>query len=166
MPDGETARQEKRRLWCFFAVSATVLLCFLCSQFFYQLLLIQGNSMEPAYHNWQIVVIDRLHHDYRPGDVVAFRCSGLSSVLVKRIAAEPGDLAEIRDGKLLVNGEISPVFGEEYSFAYAGLLEKGMRLDSGFYCVIGDNTDESRDSRYKEVGAVGTDSILGRIVCP
>lgn len=132
----------------------------------YQLMLIQGDSMSPAYHNMQLVVLNRYDDDFTYGDVIAFRCDGLSSVLVKRIVACPGDSVVIENGTLLVNGENSVVYPENNIFGYAGILENKIYLGEGQYAVLGDNMAESKDSRYPEVGCVAGADILGRIAYP
>ena len=141
-----------------------VLLAALCSRYFFQLMLIQGESMAPAYHSWQLVVLDRQARDWHAGDVVAFRCEGLDAVLVKRVVAGPGDTAQIVDGALIVNGERSRVYGDAVAFDFAGLLSDPVELGTDEYIVIGDNVAESRDSRYPEVGVVRGESIVGRVM--
>ena len=145
-------------------VLAFIVLAGVCSKFFFQLMLIQGDSMLPAYHHLQLVVLDKREKVYLPGDAVAFRCSGLSSVLVKRVAAGPGDEAVILEGTLFVNGRKSEVFPGDNIFAWAGSLEKPIALADGQYLVIGDNIPESRDSRYPEVGIVSEGDIIGKIL--
>lgn len=61
------------------------------SKYHYQLMLIQGDSMTPTYHNLQLVVLDKHDREYAVGDVIAFRCDGLDCVLVKRIAEITSD---------------------------------------------------------------------------
>ncbi|MGN0435978.1 MAG: signal peptidase I, partial [Wujia sp.] len=63
----------------------------LVSRYFYQFMLIQGDSMKPTYHNLSLVIIDKHNRDFDRGDVIAFRCDGVSGVLVKRIVGVPGD---------------------------------------------------------------------------
>lgn len=144
---------------CFLIIAAAGLI----SRYAYRLMLIQGDSMKPAYHNMQIVVLDVHSKDYSPGDVVAFDCPGFDSVLVKRIVAGPQDCVCITDEKLMINGAISPDF-EDACFEFAGLLETEYRLGADEYIVIGDNIKESKDSRYGEVGVVSGDSIIGKIL--
>ena len=84
-----------------------IFLAFYISNNWYQLLLIQGNSMYPTYQNMQIVLLNRHDKQFKSGDVVAFSCEGLSSILIKRIAGCSGDTAVIRDGTLYVNGAVS-----------------------------------------------------------
>lgn len=120
--------------------------------------------MAPAYHSWQLVVLDKRERDYRAGDVIAFRCDGLNAVLVKRIAVGPGDTAQIINGALTVNGKNSTVYDELVVFDYAGLLSAPVSLREGEYIVIGDNVGQSKDSRYPEVGIVKEESIVGRVM--
>ena len=126
-------------------------------------MLIRGNSMYPAYHPMQFVMLDKRSREYRQGDVIAFRCEGLHEVLVKRVAAGPGQTAVIRDGTLYVDGSPAP-FYVELAFEYAGRLENEQKLLAGEYIVIGDNISESRDSRHDQVGIVRESDIIGKII--
>ena len=137
----------------------------ICSHFLYQIMLIQGDSMEPNYHNMQLVILKKrfTEQSLRPGDVIAYRCEGLHAVIVKRIAAVPGQTAVITDETLYVDGRPSGLY-EENSFLYSGLLEKELVLQSKEYILIGDNISESKDSRYSEVGTASFDSIIGKVI--
>lgn len=141
-----------------------VLIALYISTYWYQLVLIRGDSMLPAYHNMQMVLIDRHSRDYTYGDVIAFWCNDLDTVLIKRIVACPGDEVLIRDGTLYVNGDISIVFSGEYCFEYAGIADDSVPLAVGQYFVIGDNIEKSKDSRYPEVGCVSADSVKGKVI--
>lgn len=134
------------------------------SENWFQVSLIRGESMSPAYHNMQFVLLDRHSRSYTYGDVVAFECDGLNSVLVKRIVACPGDQVKIVDGTLYVNNVVSQVFPGEQVFDYAGIVEEPVILKKNHYFVIGDNLGESKDSRYEEVGCVDFSDILGKVV--
>ena len=134
----------------------------ICSRFFYQLMLIQGDSMKPAYHNMQLVILNKADRHFQPGDVIAFQCEGLNSVLVKRIIAGDGDTVYIRHGTLYVNNLPSDVYPPE-TFSYAGILAETVQLEKDDYLVIGDNIPESKDSRYPEVGIVKTGTIIGKV---
>ena len=124
-------------------------------------MLIQGESMAPAYHHLQLVVLNKHDRNFQRGDVAAFWCEGLSSVLVKRIAAVPGDRVAVRDGTLYVNDQVSEVYEESGIFSYAGILEDEIVLQPGKYLLLGDNLEESRDSRYPEVGEISESQIYG-----
>ena len=119
--------------------------------------------MSPAYHNMQLVILDRHSKDYDYNDVIAFECDGLDAVLVKRVAACPGDTVVFDDGTLYVNGKISEVFMAEGQFEYAGEADTMIHLEEDQYFVIGDNVAESKDSRYTEVGCVNKMDVLGKL---
>lgn len=139
------------------------LLAWYVSNNWFQLMLIQGESMTPAYDHMQLVVLNRHDREFEPGDVAAFWCENLSCVLVKRIAAVPGDTVAIREGILYINDRVSEVYGADHVFAYAGLLEEELVLQQGEYLMLGDNAAYSKDSRYPEVGVVDESQIYGRV---
>ena len=144
-------------------IAAVIAAAFLISDRYYQLMLIQGGSMEPAYHSMQLVLLDKYHKDYEKGDVIAFECEGLSACLLKRRAACPGDEIFILDGNLFINGEQDP-FYQDKDLSFAGILAEPVTAGPGEYVVIGDNTPESKDSRYEFVGLIPEDDIIGEVI--
>ena len=75
----------KQWLVMFLTTALIVLMAFFISKNYYQFMLIQGDSMNPTYHNMQIVVLNKFDKNYKIGDVIAFQCDELDCVLVKRI---------------------------------------------------------------------------------
>ena len=139
------------------------LLAWYISSNWYQLMLIQGESMAPSYHHLQLVLLNKYDRNFQQGDVAAFWCEDLSCILVKRIAALPEDSVIVREGTLYVNEQISEVYAEPGLFSYAGILENEIILGPREYILLGDNTEESKDSRYWEVGIVSEANIVGKI---
>lgn len=109
------------------------------------------------------------------GDVVVLTAPDTGITLLKRVAALPGDLVEVKDGELVVNGQAVPVeqkggvaletLGSE---THALDLEEGggpdfgpMSMPADRYLVLGDHRGSSRDGRY--FGLVTSDAILGRV---
>lgn len=146
------------------SISLIVIAAYYISKNWYQLALIRGESMYPAYHNMQLVMIDKWSGRYSYGDVISFQCDQLDSVLIKRIVACPGDQVVIKNGLLYVNNAVSGIFPEEYIFEYAGIAEDFIYLGANQYFVIGDNLKESKDSRYEDVGVVCEENIGGKII--
>ena len=146
------------------AVMAAVGIAYVCSRYYYQLMLIQGRSMSPTYRHLQIVVLDKRDRTFEAGDVIAFESRALSATLVKRIAAKPGDKVVIEQGVLKVNDAPSSVYGSDARFEAAGLLENAIELGAGEYIVIGDNIAESKDSRCEAVGIVHAEDIIGKLI--
>ena len=150
---------KKRMLF----LAICIVIAFAVSKYFCRIMLIQGNSMEPSFHNLQMVVLDVRERDFHAGDVVAFRCEGLSAVLVKRVAAVPGDSVKISDGKLIINGDESFLFADKY-IDYSGLAQEEIILAEHEYFMLGDNLSESIDSRYPEVGRISDTQMIGKVI--
>lgn len=144
-------------------VAVVILVALLVSSNWFQLALIQGDSMSPTYKNFQLVVLDKRNNNYQPGDVVAFHCNGFDTVLIKRIVASPGQAVIIENQTLYVDEEPSSLYSEGL-FDFAGILETKQTLSANEYIVIGDNISKSKDSRYEQVGKIQVDSIIGKIV--
>lgn len=115
--------------------------------------------MEPTYHSWEFVLLDKHPQSFERGDVIAFRCVLLKSVLIKRVAAVPGDTVDIQNGVFLVNGTPEPGAPETLSQG----MPMPITLGEGEYFVLGDNRAKSKDSRYTAVGIVKKGDILGRV---
>lgn len=135
-------------------------LCFYVSKNYFQLAIIQGRSMEPTYHNLQIVLLNVKDREYGIGDVIAFWGKATNCTLFKRIAACPGDTVQIREGTFYCNGKKSKRYATSH-FDYAGIASKPVKLGPDEYFVIGDNIKESKDSRYSLVGNVHKSEIQG-----
>lgn len=156
-------KQNKKIIWviCVILIIAAVAWYVSAKQF--QLMLIQGTSMEPTYGNLALVVLDKREDVYRSGDIIAFRCEGVKGVLVKRVVAEPFDSVYINEGKLYVNGRISSHMMQD-GIDYAGIAQHSIELKENEYFVLGDNYKESRDSRYSEIGLVDGRRIIGKVI--
>ena len=124
---------------------------------------IRTGSMSPTLVAGQHVLTEKLtRHDGRwhRGDVVAFRLTGGSELLVKRIVALGGDRVGISDGRLVVNGRRP---SEPYTdpAAIDSVYFGPVRVPPGHVFVLGDNRGNSRDSRV--FGPVATSSIRSRV---
>lgn len=121
--------------------------------------------MEPTYHNMQLVLLKKSidETEIHNGDIIVFRCEELDAVLVKRVVGIPGQSVLIREGTLYIDGVPSSYYPEE-EFAYAGLFETELVLGDKEFAVIGDNVDESKDSRYEEVGVIKRKDIKGIVL--
>ncbi|MEE1356278.1 MAG: signal peptidase I [Clostridia bacterium] len=144
------------------ALLLIILTAYVISNFLWQFALINGGSMLPTYKEAEFVIIDKTVRNFQRGDVVAFECKGLDSDLVKRIVALPGDTVKIDNGILSVNGEPSEYVHS--TLTYPGIASDRLCLSEDEYFVIGDNADESRDSRDPEVGLIKKSDILGKII--
>ncbi|MCH5281188.1 MAG: signal peptidase I [Lachnospiraceae bacterium] len=157
-----------KEIWSYiFLVLASVLVAFVLVFSIGMKTSVIGVSMEPALYNGQEILVNRfVYRLFSPksGDVVVFLPGGNqnSHYYVKRIAAEPGDTVVIREGVLYINN----VPYQEVSLdkiADAGILENELILEKDEYLVIGDNINNSEDSRSGNIGPVKADSIIGKV---
>lgn len=120
--------------------------------------------MEPSYHSWQFVLLDKNSQTLHSGDVVAFYSEKLDTILIKRIVACPGDSLYIKGGTLYVNGTQCENIYFNGSISYYGIASDLITLGKNEYFMFGDNHANSKDSRYVEIGLIIRDDIIGRII--
>lgn len=125
-----------------------------------------GPSMEPSLYNGQSIFLNRLVYKVtspRAGDVIVFLPNGneKSHYYVKRVVGVPGDTLYIKNGLLYVNDEtVEEYFNDR--IAEPGLLESEVILGEDEYFVIGDNCNNSEDSRSANIGTVKKSYIIGK----
>ena len=124
-----------------------------------------GDSMNPTLYNGQTIYIDRFRYmlsNPKVGDVIVFLPNGNKNehYYVKRVIAVGGDTVKIQDGICYVNGEKSPYVTEKIT--EAGIAVNDLLVETTCYFCIGDNPDNSEDSRSANIGLVKDADILGR----
>lgn len=128
---------------------------------------ITGVSMEPEFRHGDRVLLARTTVIFTPkrGDVVAVRVgsAGSGSVSIKRVAGLPGDTLVIEGGVLYINGEKEEDFASYDTMREAGLLRSPLTLGEGEFILLGDNRNNSEDSRYESVGIVKRSDIVGKV---
>ncbi len=126
-----------------------------------------GQSMMPVLESKQEILINRFIYlltDPKPNDIIVFLPNGneKSHYYVKRVIGTPGDTVQIRDGVVLVNGKPFEEAGEMDSILDAELAEEEILLAEDEYFVLGDNRNNSEDSRYANIGNVKKQHIIGK----
>ena len=146
-------------------ILAAVLLAFVLVFFVGMRTSVIGVSMENTLYSGQQVLVNRLSYlvfGPKEGDIIVFTPNGSRNThfYVKRIVAVPGDVVGIKDGKLYVNNTIVD-YGYD-KIMDAGIVEDEITLDTDEYFVMGDNCNNSEDSRSGNIGPVSRDMIEGR----
>lgn len=149
-------RINKRYLLLILIIGITMLII---SIFFYQVCVIHGISMEPTLKNGNIALIKKYNLNLNYNDIVVVKKS--NKTIIKRLVAFPGDTIII-DNYLYVNGKKNDDFYTENK----GTITNEITLSPDEYFVIGDNRQNSIDSRFEEIGMISNKEIIGKIVLP
>lgn len=111
--------------------------------------IVEGSSMEPNLHNGQRLLINKIaYSNPQRGDIIIFpppHVANPDKDFIKRIIGLPGELVEIKDGIVYING--SPL-DEPYIEDNAGINLALTVVPDGEYFVLGDNRGNSQDSRF------------------
>jgi len=155
------------RKWWDVIFLVVFLLAFLLIRFYlFPWFTVKQTSMLETLHNGDVVVVSHIYalrKDFERGDIIVFYLGNKKDengeYLVKRIIGLPGEIVEIHNGTVYINGNSI----EEPYVTYKGTSNFGpYKVPDGKVFVLGDNRPASRDSRF--FGAIDESSIVGRVV--
>ena len=126
-----------------------------------------GDAMTPSIRNGEVVLVDRLVIDMKElsrGQIVAFRPNGNKEVhfYIRRVAGLPGETVQIKEGKLYIDGEELKSYEYVSEIRDAGIAAEPVKLGADEYFVLGDDRQNSEDSRNANVGNVKYSYIYGK----
>lgn len=159
-------------------VVALALIMFVAVRTVAQNFIVDGGSMEPNFHNGELVIVNKLafrqfnlawlpftdNTDWEPfgspspGDVVVFEFpQDPQRDFIKRVVAVPGQTVEVRDGRVYVDGQAvqEPYLSEPPYYSYGPAM-----VPSGQLFVLGDNRNNSYDSH--SWGMLPEERLIGR----
>jgi len=126
---------------------------------------IEGYSMEPNYSDGEVWVLNKFESIER-GDVVVFHQPGKVD-LIKRVVAIGGDRVEIDKGSVYLNENliIEPYLakGSETIGGSFIMNNQKVTVPLGSFLVLGDNRENSLDSRMQQTGFVEGEWIIGEL---
>jgi signal peptidase I len=121
---------------------------------------VEHSSMWPTIEEGEYILVDKVsYHFHEPerGDIIVFRPPwNFGRPYIKRVIGLPGDVVEIKDGAVFVNGN-------RLDEPYAGWTQDilpAVQVPEGEYFVLGDNRNNSYDSRRG--WTVNRKDIVGR----
>lgn len=125
-----------------------------------------GNSMSPTLQSGEILLLNKLKYrlsDVKRGDIISLDYAD-TKYLIKRVVGLPGEEIYIKDNKLYINNE---QYEETYistNLKYDDFDLKTLgyeKIPDGYYFVLGDNRENSMDSR--EIGLIPKKDIIGKV---
>jgi signal peptidase I len=145
-------------------IIAALLITLVFIKFFFQISEVEGVSMMPTLNNKDRIVVDKISYNFnepKRGDVVIIKYpADIREKYVKRIVAKEGDRVKVEDNRFYLNGkpQEEPYINEKL---IKGFFSEAVVPDNTIF-VLGDNRNESIDSRFKDVGFVSTKLIVGK----
>ncbi len=127
---------------------------------------VSGESMETTLSDGDHLIVDKISYrfnDPQRYDIIVFPYRlEKNTYYIKRIIGLPGETVQIVNGYVYINGvQLDEHYGNEV-MEEAGLAAEPITLGADEYFVLGDNRNNSQDSRAANVGVIHRDEILGR----
>lgn len=134
----------------------------------FQSVTMQESSMEPTISVGDRYLMNRVIYRVsspKRGDVIVFRtnASDDAALHIRRVIGLPGETVQIVDGQILINGETYKEGRDFPVISNPGMASSPVTLESGEYFVLGDNRNNSEDSRYGSIGKVNKKYITGKL---
>lgn len=138
---------------------------FLLLHFVGQRTVVMGSSMEPTLYDGDNLIVDKISYRFREPeryDVIVFPYED-GTYYIKRIIGLPGEQVRIdENGSIYINEErISESYGKEV-IEDPGCAGETVTLGENEYFVLGDNRNNSMDSRDERVGLIQRERIMGK----
>lgn len=147
------------------SIVIALILAFFIRHFIVEPYLVEGPSMRPTLENHERLFVNKFIYNFRAperGEVLVFRYpKDPSRDFIKRAIAIPGDTIEIKEGRVFVNQQLQ---NETYILSKTRGSYPLATVPEGHVFVMGDNRNNSEDSRFSDVGFVPFEMLKGKAV--
>ena len=128
-----------------------------------------GQSMDPSLTNQDVVLIDKRAYSFDEPeryDIIAFKLKEDTEGYfnIKRIIALPGETIQIKNGHIFINGDVLSDLPFDDLIMTEGLAIDEITLGEDEYFLMGDNCNNSEDSRYVNIGNISKKEISGKVI--
>lgn len=161
-------RKVRKILNWVFQIMVTLIFGVLVGISMFQSVTMQESAMEPTLQVGERFFVNRAVYKVsspKRDDIIVYKTSGSddAALHIGRVIGLPGETVQISNGNILINGA---VYNENKDFpeiSNAGLASDGVSLESGEYFILGDNRNNSEDSRYGDIGNINKKYIVGKV---
>lgn len=122
-----------------------------------------GQAMSDTLENGDEILINKMVKNPKSGDVIVFLPNGneKSHYYIRRVIGVPGDTVVIKDGAVYINGQLYNEKIDVAAMEEDGIAGEEIVLGEDEYFVLGDNRNNSEDSRYANIGNIKKEYIVG-----
>ena len=163
---GQKVDMKKEILSWVFYIAFVLVLTWVIITFVGQRTRVDGRSMMNTLHDGDNLIVEKLSYrfsDPKRFDIIVFPPTGKKEYYIKRIIGLPGETVQIdENGNIYINGELLEENNRAETIQNPGRAAKPITLGDDEYFVMGDNRNNSKDSRSEEVGNVKRSQIIGR----
>lgn len=148
-------------------IAMIVCAAYLLTVSFFHSTKVSGYSMEGTLKEKDVVLIDKAAYRLKQParfDIIVFEADDqdVTDRFVKRIIGLPGETVQIINGHVYINSKQLTNDVVKVEIHNAGIAKDPITLSDNQYFVLGDNRNNSDDSRFSNVGLVSYDSIIGK----
>lgn len=141
----------------------SIIIAILINKFLIFKAYIPSESMAPTINKYDRLFIVRIYKpdSIKRGDILVFESEELQETLIKRVIGLPGDIVTISNGIVSINGEkLEEEYVKNNDFEYQGEFI----VPSGKYLFLGDNRNNSNDSRLWLNPYINFNDIKGKAI--
>ncbi len=154
-------------MWVF-EITATLVIAAMVAIIMFQSVTMQESSMEPTLSVGDKYFMNRMAYKVsspKRGDIIVFKtnASDDAALHIRRVIGLPGETIQIANGRILIDGETYKEGRDFPAISNAGQASNPISLESGEYFVLGDNRNNSEDSRHGDIGIVKKRYITGKL---